>query len=417
MNEREFFDVVENAGGTAYLVGGAVRDEIMGRRSSDRDYVVCGIDEEDFRVFLPDAVRVGRIFPVYLADIDGEKCEIAFARKEIKNGTGYKGFAVEYSRETTIYDDLFRRDTTMNSIAKDGNGKIIDPYGGTRDIKDRVIRATSEHFREDPIRALRTARQAAQFEFEIEEKTIRMMEQCGEELEHEPKERKFRELERAMAADHPSLYFINLHRAGLLAKEFPWIFDLIGKTQLADVHPEGDAFEHTMKVLDAAACRSKSLTIRFAALMHDIGKGRTPKELLPLHTGHEEIGAKMLREICARLGVPKKWRDAAEFAAKEHASIRHFRDAARIRDIIRTMENKKISRELLSVITLADSGGKVPEFIKYYDALLKIIKCAAECEIPPSLAGAQIGAFLRAGEIDAVERSDIFINFIKTESA
>ena len=401
MTEREFFKKVQEAGGAAYLVGGAVRDRLMGRAVHDRDYVVCGLLPETFRSLFPEARRVGRSFPVFLLEIDGLLCETAFARRERKSGFGYKGFDVFCAPGITIEEDLYRRDTTVNSMAVGADGRLVDPYGGARDIGLRLIRATSWHFCEDPVRALRAARQAAQFGFSIAPPTLAMMERCAEELRSEPKERKFAEFEKALGAERPSIYFRALRAAGLLEGEFPWIYRLIGKGQPPEYHPEGDAFEHTMTALDRAASMTDRAEVRFAALMHDIGKGETPEEMLPHHYGHEERGAAVMREITAVLGLPRLWSRCAEFAAREHMRPSRMKDPAKIRALSRARERAPRGPDGFGTGVAAD-GGELPGFLRNYEYLLAIIRTAAKCKVPERLTGPQIGEYIRSKEIEAL---------------
>ncbi len=391
-----------------------MRDALMGRPVNDRDYVVCGLTQDRFMSEFPDAFRVGRSFPVFLHDVAGMRCEIAFARREKKKGTGYKGFEVFCSPDITIEEDLFRRDSTVNSMARDADGRLIDPYGGARDIAARVIRATSEHFFEDPVRALRAARQAAQFEFSIEPRTLSMMSLCAEELRAEPAERKFSELAKAIAASRPSLYFRNLLDACLLENEFPWVFRLIGKTQPPEYHPEGDAFEHTMMVLDAAAEMTERPEVRFAALMHDIGKGETPEAELPHHYGHEKRGEAMIEEIAAALSLPRTWSRSAAFAAREHMRTMRMKTPAKIRDLIRALENEAIGADGFAVITAADNHGELPAFLNDYDRLLELVKKASKCTVPEGLEGPRIGEYMRSREIDAL-RNDPVVMRLQSE--
>lgn len=407
MTERDFFEKVKKAGGEAYLVGGAVRDRLMGRRVHDRDYVVCGLALENFLSEFPDARCVGRSFPVFLHDVGGQCCEIAFARREKKNGSGYRGFEIFCSPDITIEEDLYRRDSTVNSMAMDSDGRLIDPYGGACDIAAGVIRATSEHFCEDPVRALRAARQSAQFGFRVEQRTLSMMALCADELRGEPAERKFSELSKALAARRPSIYFRNLLAADLLENEFPWIFRLIGKTQPPEFHPEGDAFEHTMAVLDAAAEKTDRAEVRFAALMHDVGKGETPEEELPRHYGHEKRSEAIIAEAAAALSLPGLWSRCAAFAAREHMRAKSIKSPSKIRDLIRALEKESLGADGFSVILAADSNGEVPAFLKDYDRLLALVKKASKCKIPEKLSGPQIGEYIRAEEIEALKKDPL----------
>ena len=284
MLEKEFVRKINSIHGAAYVVGGWVRDYIRGVIPKDKDYVIAGVGEEDFTELFPQALKVGKSFPVYLLEINGESCEIAFARQERKTGVGYKGFAVLFDKSISIMDDLYRRDTTMNSIALDLQTlELIDPFQGKQHIAEQRILPTSHHFKDDPIRALRVARQAAQFNFSIDESAIALMKECREELMREPKERLFNELDKALQANKPSLFFLALREANLLDITYPQIHALIGQSQPAQYHPEGDAFNHTMDIVDRVSERNLRVEVRFAALAHDLGKGLTPQEELPTH--------------------------------------------------------------------------------------------------------------------------------------
>ena len=404
MTERELFARVKEAGGKAYLVGGAVRDRLMGRAVHDRDYVVCGLSPEVFHALFPGARLVGRSFPVFLLEVDGQLCETAFARRERKNGSGYKGFEVCCAPDITIEEDLYRRDTTVNSMALGADGCLVDPYGGARDIKLRLIRATSEHFCEDPLRALRAARQAAQLDFSIEAATLAMMGRCAAELRDEPRERKFAELEKALGAPRPSCYFRSLLAAGLLEQEIPWLYRLIGQSQPPEYHPEGDAFEHTMLVLDRAAAMTERAEVRFAALMHDIGKGETPAETLPHHYGHEERGGALMKDISETLGLPRLWSRCARFAAVEHMRPSRMKNPAKIRDLLRALEGEPLGADGFRTVIAAD-GGEIPDFLLDYERFLAAIKAAAKCRVPETLEGPQIGEYIRSNEIRALREA------------
>lgn len=404
MNESEFFIKIREAGGRGYLAGGAVRDMVMGRAAHDRDYLVCGMLPDEFTALFPEARRAGKSFPVFLLEIGGAVCEVAFARVERKTGRGYTGFEARCGRDITVEQDLVRRDTTINSMAMDDEGRIIDPYGGAADVGRKIIRATSAaHFAEDPVRALRAARQAAQFGFEIEPATLALMGRCAEELRAEPAERKFAELEKALGSPAPSRYFRALLAAGLLAQEFPHAAALIGKSQPPEYHPEGDAFEHTMLVTDAAAARGASPEAVFAALLHDIGKGTTPESMLPHHYGHEERGLVLLPEIAAALKIPKRWRKCAEFVIREHMRASLVKSPAKIRDLVRALENGPISRRDFEIVVAADNAGKIPDWLARYDEYLAVLKSAAAAPVPERLRGAQIGEHIRSREAQALK--------------
>ncbi len=393
---------IQDIGGTAYVVGGWVRDMIMGRGPHDKDYVVCGVNNEEFITIFPSAEKIGGSFPVFLMNIDGVKREVAFARKERKSGTGYRGFTVSFGAEVAIEDDLYRRDTTMNSMAWSPlTGEILDPYGGRKDIKDKIIRATSEHFLEDPVRALRAARQAAQFGFVIEPGTIEMMRRCVTELTNEPKERIIAEMDKALASQKPSKFFYALNDAGLLEVVFPWIYLLIGKTQPVEYHPDGDAFDHTMKVLDEVAEANGRVEVRFAALMHDIGKGETPEEILPHHYGHEKKGLEVLAKINMEMRIPRLWYTCAEFAIREHKRPAKMTHADKVVDLLVRLDKHPIGFDGFAAIMKADNNGEQADFLANYEKYMDVIHSVHELKIPDNLQGKQIGEWIRQKEIEA----------------
>lgn len=404
MNESEFFKKISDAGGRGYLVGGAVRDMVMGRAAHDRDYLVCGMTPDEFTALFPDARPVGKSFPVFLLEIDGVVCEIAFARVERKTGRGYTGFEARCGKDITVEQDLARRDTTINSMAADEEGHIIDPFGGVSDIRRKIIRATSaEHFSEDPVRALRAARQAAQFGFDVEPATLTLMGRCAEELRAEPAERKFAELQKVLVSPAPSRYFLTLRAAGLLSQEFPQIAALIGKSQPQQYHPEGDAFVHTMMAVDCAASAGASPEAVFAVLMHDVGKGTTPEEMLPHHYGHEERGLALLPEIAAALKIPKRWRKCAEFVIKEHMRVTRVKSPVKLRDLVRALERGPISQRDFEIVVAADNGKKIPDWLARFDEYLAVLKSAAALPVPERLRGAKIGECIRCREAQALK--------------
>ena len=401
MDEKTFALKISDMGGRAYFAGGYVRDAVMGREPHDRDYVVCGVAEDVFLEGFPEAFKVGGSFPVFLLPVGEEMCEVAFARTEKKIGRGYRGFAAEFSPDVTIEDDLYRRDTTMNSMALPLLGVgLIDPYGGRDDIKNKIIRATSEHFTDDPVRALRAARQSAQFGFVIDHVTLKMMEACGPEVSAEPKERILAETEKALAADKPSIYFRALNNSHLLKIVFPWIYALIGKTQPPEYHPEGDAFEHTMMVLDDVARRCPRVEVRFAALMHDVGKGVTPDDMLPHHYGHEANGLTVLHDINRTLTLPRKWYKCAEFAIREHMRPAKIKQPGKVVDLLVRLEKHPIGADGFAAIIAADNGGEQADCLLNYERYMSAIKRAHDCTPPEKLSGAAIGEWIRQREIE-----------------
>lgn len=315
MSIIEIANIIKENGGTLYLVGGAVRDEIMNRKVHDEDYCVTGIEKETFEKLFPNAYKRGKSFGVY----DIENKEFALARKDKKIGKGHKKFEVQNGKDITIEEDLARRDITINSIAKNVlTGKIIDPYGGIKDIQNKIIRATTDSFIEDPLRVYRVARFASQLNFAVEENTIKMMRKIKEELKELSPERVFTEFRKAIKSDKPSVFFKVLKKANVLDVHFKEIYDLIGKTQPVEYHPEGDSYNHTMIVVDKSAILTDNVEIRFSALVHDLGKGITPKEMLPHHYGHDKNGVKLVENLGNRLKIPNSWIKCGKVSAKEH---------------------------------------------------------------------------------------------------
>ena len=315
MDIEKIANIIKENGGTLYLVGGAIRDEIMGKPVYDKDYCVTGISKENFIKIFPQAKVRGKTFEVF----EIEKTEFALARTEIKTGRGHKEFETTTSEKISIQQDLARRDITINAIAKEVlTGKIIDPFNGIKDIKNKTIRAITDAFAEDPLRVYRVARIAAKTEFKVEENTIRLMNSLKEELETLSKERVFCEFEKALQTDKPSIFFNVLREANVLEVHFKEIYDLIGSLQPVEYHPEGDSYNHTLIVVDKAATLTKDAAIRFAALVHDLGKGVTPKSMYPHHYGHDEKGVKIVEEFGKRINAPKKWISYGKVSAREH---------------------------------------------------------------------------------------------------
>lgn len=395
MREEEFVKAVEGAGGTVYLVGGWVRDHLRGATPRDKDFVITGLEREAFAELFPAASLIGHAFPVYLVEIDGVRSEVSFARRERKSGHGYRGFAVDFGAEVTIEDDLFRRDTRINSMAyRLPAMELIDPYGGRSDLAHCVIRATSHHFSEDPVRALRAARQAAELGFVIEDGTRTLMADCATELEEEPTERIVHELSRALAAPQPSLFFEALAHASLLESVFPEIFALKGKTQPPEYHPEGDAYCHTMQIVDVVARKTRTIEARFAALVHDIGKGKTPEEMVPHHYGHEQRGLLVLDAWNERMILPKSWLMAARFVIKEHMRAPLLKKTGKIADLLLAVEKSGLSFADFRRIICADHG-TLPYYLVHGEELLRKMLQVRGTEAPPELHGADVGKWLR----------------------
>lgn len=314
MQINKIAKIINNAGGRLFLVGGAVRDNILGNQVSDEDYLVVNLDEEEFTKLFPNAISRGNSFKVF--DIDGK--EFALARKEIKTGKGHNSFSVVSNKDITVEEDLERRDITINAIAEDVLTKeIIDPFNGRNDLKNGIIRATSSHFIEDPLRVYRVARFAARFQFKVDLETLKMMSTLKDELVFLSKERVFTEFKKALEADRPSIFFEVLKDANVLDIHFKEVYDLIGALQPVKYHPEGDSYNHTMLALDNCARLTKRPEIRFCTLVHDLGKGRTPKEMYPHHYGHEKGGVEPLKVLCKKIGTPNSW-----YKMRKNSSIR-----------------------------------------------------------------------------------------------
>lgn len=311
----EIANKIKNAGGNLYLVGGAVRDKLLGQESHDEDYCVTGIDSAQFQRIFPESKIRGKFFEVFYI---GDK-EFALARKEKKTGEGHTEFEITIGKQITIEEDLARRDITINSIAQEVlSGKIIDPFHGRQDLKNKIIRATTEAFKEDPLRVYRVARFAASLNFKVEENTIRLMHILKEELKTLSKERVFEEFRKALRTQKPSIFFDVLKEADVLDIHFKEIQKLIGALQPEEHHPEGDTFVHTMMVLDYASNMSDDLEVRFSALVHDLGKGLTPKEEYPHHYHHEIMGIELVENLGNRIGVPNLWIKSGKVACREH---------------------------------------------------------------------------------------------------
>jgi tRNA nucleotidyltransferase (CCA-adding enzyme) len=303
-----------------YCVGGAVRDELLGLPVQDRDYVVVGSTPAQMEAagFKP----VGKDFPVFLDPIHHE--EYALARTERKTSKGYKGFQIFTSPEVTLEEDLARRDFTINAIAKDAQGSLIDPFDGQRDIKARVLRHVSPAFVEDPVRILRAARFAARFvEFTIAPETLDLMKKMVEDGEVDAlvPERVWQEFSKGLMEKKPSRMFEVLKNCGALEKIMPELHALWGVPQPVQHHPEIDTGVHIMLVIDYAAQQGYSLPVRFAALTHDLGKGTTPKSILPKHHGHEQRSVDLLKTVSERLRVPNECKSLAMIVAKFHGKL------------------------------------------------------------------------------------------------
>lgn len=313
-----------------FVVGGAVRDALMGQRVNDRDWVVVGSTPEAMSA--QGYVPVGKDFPVFLHPQTRE--EYALARTERKTARGYKGFAVQAAPDVTLEEDLARRDLTVNAMAvpealahqapSTWTGQIVDPYGGLSDLQSKVLRHVTKAFAEDPVRILRLARFAARFaDFSVAGDTMALMRQMVEdgEVDHLVPERVWQELAKGLMAAKPSRMFEVLRECGALKVLLPELDRLWGVPQRPEYHPEIDTGVHMMLVMDMAARLNMPLSVRVACLMHDLGKGTTPADVLPRHIGHEGRSVKLLQKVCERLRVPTDCKELAEVVAREHGNI------------------------------------------------------------------------------------------------
>ncbi len=306
----------------AFVVGGAIRDELLGLPVKERDWVVVGSSAEE--MLRLGYRQVGKDFPVFLHPETGE--EYALARTEKSTGPGYHGFSFDVSEDVTLEEDLARRDLTINSIARRENGELVDPYGGQSDIDSRILRHTSTAFAEDPLRVLRVARFAARFaslSFTIDESTKTLMQEMTRngEIDALRPERVWMETDKALAEPRPDVFFETLRECGALAVVFPEVNALFGVPQPPRWHPEIDTGVHILMCLRIAAELSDDTAVRFATLTHDLGKATTPADILPRHTGHERRSVEILEAFCERLPVPRRYKELAIAVARDHGIV------------------------------------------------------------------------------------------------
>jgi tRNA nucleotidyltransferase (CCA-adding enzyme) len=307
-----------------YCVGGAVRDRLLGLTVQDHDWVVVGSTPEEMvtQGFQP----VGKDFPVFLHPQTHE--EYALARTERKTAPGYQGFVIHAAPDVTLEQDLLRRDFTINAIAEDAGGKLIDPHNGIADLRAGILRHVSAAFSEDPVRILRAARFAARFGFTIAPETLQLMRDMvnNGEVDALVAERVWQELARGLIGKKPSRFFETLRSCGALAKIIPEVNALFGVPQPEKYHPEIDCGIHTMLVVDDAAKHDYTLEVRYAALTHDLGKGNTPNDILPRHIGHELRSVELVKQLSERLRVSSECRDLALLAARYHGDIHRAKE-------------------------------------------------------------------------------------------
>jgi tRNA nucleotidyltransferase (CCA-adding enzyme) len=409
-----------------YMVGGAVRDALLGLPVKDHDWVVVGATPEDMTAqgFVP----VGKDFPVFLHPVT--KDEYALARTERKTARGYRGFSILAAPDVTLEQDLARRDLTINSIAvhadftrEDGTfdaRHVTDPYGGQQDVADKVFRHVTLAFREDPVRILRVARLAARFtDFTIAPETLQLMRDMVHdgEADHLVAERVWQELSRGLMEAKPSRMFDVLRECGALEKLLPEVDRLWGVPQSMEHHPEIDTGVHLMMVLDLAARLKAPLAVRFACLGHDLGKGTTPADLLPRHIGHEERGAKLLKGLCERLRVPVECRELADVVAREHGNI-HRSGGLGAAALVRLLERCDAIRkpQRFAEILLAcecDARGRLgrdhapyPQRQRLQGVLDTVLGLAthaiAEHALSTGTTGKKVGELIHAARVEAV---------------
>jgi len=400
----------------AYIVGGAVRDALLGRPVNDRDWVVVGAtaDEMVERGFMP----VGRDFPVFLHPQTRE--EYALARTERKSAPGYRGFVVHADPSVTLEDDLRRRDLTINAMAQAEDGTLIDPYGGARDLREHVLRHVSDAFAEDPVRILRIARFAARFgDFSVAPETMALMRRmvAAGEVDALVPERVWQELSRGLMEAHPRRMFDVLRECGALAVLLPEVDRLWGVPQRAEHHPEVDTGEHLMLVLEIAARLAMPLEVRFACLAHDLGKGLTPAAEWPRHHGHEAHSVWLAEAMAERLRVPAACREVALIVAREHGNV-HRSEQLGAAAVLRLLERCDALRrpdrfELALLACECDARGRLgrenapyPPRRRLLDALKTVQQVDAAAVVAQALerglSGPAIGAAVRKAREQAL---------------
>ena len=403
-----------------YMVGGAVRDKLLGRPVNDRDWVVVGATPEQMvaQGYLP----VGRDFPVFLHPATHE--EYALARTERKSGRGYRGFEVHTSPDVTLEEDLSRRDLTINSIAESIDStrtcERFDPYNGAQDLAARVLRHVTDAFREDPVRILRVARFAARFtDFSVAPETMELMRDmvAHGEVGHLVPERVWQELARGLMEEKPSRMFEVLRACGALQALLPEVARLWGVPQRAEYHPEVDTGVHLMMVLDMAARLNAPLPVRYACLVHDLGKGTTPLDALPRHIGHEQRSAQLAKKLGERLRVPVDCRELADVVAREHGNIHRSGElgaAALVRLIERCDAIRKPARfDAVLLACECDARGRLGLEESAYPqrarlnaalaaALAVVTRVIAAEAAAVGITGAKVGERIHAARVQAV---------------
>ena len=399
-----------------YLVGGAVRDALMGVSGSDRDWVVVGGTPE--ALVAQGYQPVGKDFPVFLHPSTHE--EYALARTERKTARGYHGFSVYAAPDVTLEQDLARRDLTINAIAQDEHDQRTDPFGGERDIAAKVLRHVTDAFREDPVRILRVARFAARFpDFSVAPETVALMRKmvADGEVDALVSERVWQELSRGLMGAKPSRMLQVLRDCGALQRLLPEVDKLYGVPQRADYHPEIDTGIHLEMVLDASARMNAPLEVRFACLCHDLGKGTTPADVLPRHIGHEQRSEKLTRALCERWRVPVACKELAELVAREHGNLHQslgFGAEAVLRLLVRCDALRRPERFLLALQACeCDARGRLGKENEAYaqgPRLALLLKAAQSVDsaavsaqaLQEGLKGPAVGVRLDAARVAAI---------------
>lgn len=394
-----------------YRVGGAVRDRLLGRATQDNDWVVVGATPEQLTAlgYRP----VGNDFPVFIHPQTGE--EYALARTERKSGRGYRGFTVYSAPDVTLEDDLQRRDLTINAIAEDEHGNLIDPFQGRADLEQQILRHVSPAFVEDPLRVLRVARFAARFDFAIAQETLRLMAEIagGGELNDLVPERVWAEMERALGEPHPARFFTTLRECGALRQVFPEIEALYGVPQPERHHPEIDTGMHTLMVLEQAAALTPDAATRFAALVHDLGKALTPPAEWPSHGGHEERGVEVINKLCDRCRAPNRFRELAIIVARHHLDchrIAEMRPDTILRKLEATDGFRRPDRFVQFLLACeADARGRTGFELRDYpqSALWReVLEAARDADLSdlnlPALGGEAAAAAIRKRRVEAI---------------
>ena len=399
-----------------FEVGGAVRDSLLGRAVKDRDWVVVGataaeLEAQGFR-------QVGADFPVFLHPETNE--EYALARTERKTGQGYTGFSTDSASSVTLEQDLARRDFTVNAMARDSEGNVIDPHNGRRDLELKLLRHVGPAFIEDPLRVLRGARFAATLGFDIAPETQTLMHEIAAsgELEALTPERVWQELRRALNTEHPDRFIEVLRECGALKSVLPEVDRLFGVPQPPKHHPEVDTGIHILLALKQAVSLAADEAVRFAVLVHDLGKGTTPADILPGHRGHEQRGVDLIREMCDRIRVPREHRELAELVSRLHTRVHQALDMRPLK-LVSLLEDADAFRrpqrfEQFLLACKADATGRKGRSNADYSQVERLrqahsVAAAVNAReiAAQNVAGQHIAEAIREARIAAVTRSEI----------